>query len=110
MSDEKASINSKHSGMEESTPAVAPHEQMTGWRRVYYSPLIQIFLLGFILFMYVSPDRYSSSSYWRIRGPGLFNGRQWLRPHKFVARLNCPAPHLRSPKRCVPFSLLVTVV
>src|SRR5258708_17726897 len=57
MSNEKASISSRHSGMEkESTTAVAAHEQMTGWRRLYYSPLIQIFLLGFILFMYVFPD------------------------------------------------------
>ena len=64
MSDEKASISSKRSAMaEESTPAVAPHEQMTGWRRVYYSPLIQIFILGFILFMYVFPDRYPCSPY-----------------------------------------------
>ena len=75
MSDEKASIGSKHSGMvKESTPAVAPHQQMTGWRRVYYSPLIQTFLLGFILFMYAFTNCYPYSSYWRIRGPGLFNG------------------------------------
>jgi len=59
MSDEKASIGSRHSRVEkEPTPAVAPDETMTGWRKVYYSPLIQIFLLGFILFMYVFPTLY----------------------------------------------------
>ena len=42
----------------EPTPAVAPVEGMTGWRKVYYTPLIQIFLLGFILFMDVFPTRY----------------------------------------------------
>jgi hypothetical protein len=66
MSDEKASVGSKHSGAEKEPTPVAPYEQMTGWRKVYYSPLIQIFLLGFILFMYVFLDRYSCSSYCRI--------------------------------------------
>jgi hypothetical protein len=56
MSDEKASVNSKHSGVEkEPSPVAAPNEQMTGWRKVYFHPLIQIFFLGFILFMCVFP-------------------------------------------------------
>ena len=62
MSDEKASVNSKQSGVEKGSAPVAPYQQMTGWRKVYYSPLTQIFLLGFILFMYVSLYCYSCAS------------------------------------------------
>ena len=51
MADEKVSVNSKHSGVEKGPAPVASYQQMVGWRKVYYSPLTQIFLLGFILFM-----------------------------------------------------------
>ena len=58
MSNEKASVNSKHSEVEKGPS----YQQMTGWRKVYYSPLTQIFHLGFILFMYAYPDCYSCHS------------------------------------------------
>ena len=64
MSDEKGSVSSKHNGVEkEPAPALATNEQKAGWRKVYYGPLFQIFLLGFILFMYVFLHHYSCSSY-----------------------------------------------
>jgi len=109
MSDEKASDSSKHNGVERGPAPVAPYQQMTGWRKVYYSPLTQIFLLGFILFMYVFLDYCSCHSYCSIGVQDCSMVGECTPYNGFVTRLNCRAAHLRSPKRCVPFLLLIPV-
>ena len=43
-------------------PAAEVHAQYTGWRAIYYNPVIQVFFLGFVCFM----------------GPGLFNALNGL--------------------------------